>query len=264
MRTGSAIYEGKVRHRRFEPVEHVFEYRMFMMYLDLDELPSIFQGTPLWSANRPAPARFRREDFLGPADVPLKQAVLDKVESVSGERPRGRVHMLAHLRYFGHVFNPVVFYYVHDRGGDLDHIVAEITNTPWKERHSYVLRVPRDRSLEGHRFRFFKEFHVSPFMDMDMVYDWRFTAPGERLRVHMENHKGGRRWFDATLDMERKRLTPGALNRALVRYPFLTARVVAGIYLHAARLKLKGAEFHPHPAKRAREAGAGHGLEEPR
>ena len=107
----SAIYEGVVRHRRSAPQPHAFRYRMAQLYLDLDEIDTVFRGRWLWSAGRRNLAQFRRADFLGPPERPLKEAVKDRVEAAIGERPAGPVRLLTHLRYAGVVFNPVSFYY---------------------------------------------------------------------------------------------------------------------------------------------------------
>jgi DUF1365 family protein len=242
----SAIYRGTVRHRRRSPVEHEFTYPLFMMYLDLDELPRLFESRWLWSARRPAVAWFRRADYLGDPAVPLDRAVRDLVEQRTGARPAGPIRLLTHLRYFGYRQNPVSFYYCFDATGDhVEAIVAEITNTPWGERHAYVLPAPAGGA--AHRLRARKVFHVSPFMPMDLGYDWRFTAPGSRLAVHMENLAGADRIFDATLMLERREITGASLASTLIRHPWMTASVVAGIYWQALRLWLKGAPFHPHP-----------------
>jgi DUF1365 family protein len=160
--------------------------------------------------------------------------------------------MLTHLRYFGHIFNPVTFYYVFDSAGEkAETIVANITNTPWGERHSYVLDA-RDNVGTGQdkHFRFAKSFHVSPFLDMDMEYDWRFSEPGDVLRVQMINWRQGTRLFAANLDLKRRELDGGSLARMLLCYPPITLKAVAGIYWQALRLCIKGATFYPHPAKR--------------
>lgn len=245
----SCVYEGTVRHRRFAPIRHDFRYRMFMLYLDLDELPGVFDGRWFWSARRFAPARFRRADYLGDPAVPLASAVRGLVGEHTGERPTGPIRLLTHLRYWGYVQNPVSFYYCFDPSGTMvDTVVAEITNTPWNERHAYVVSAQRRR--RSHRTSFDKAFHVSPFMPMEQRYDWHFSTPGDRLRVHMENRSDGVRVFDAILALRRAPMTGPVLARCLARHPWMTASVVAGIYWQALRLWLRGAPFHPHPATR--------------
>jgi len=248
-RLESALYEGWVRHRRRGPRAHAFRYRLFLTYLDLGELDEAFRGRWLWSTRRPAPVWYRRGDFLGPADVPLEQAVRDRVESALGRRPRGAIRMLAQLRTWGYAFNPVSFYYCFDAAepARLDAVVAEITNTPWGERHAYVVgRAPGDGSPTL-RARFAKESHVSPFSPLDHAYDWRFTTPADRLAVHMVNRRAGARVFDATLCLARRPLTGGALARYLVRYPAQTLKVHAPIYWQALRLWLKRTPAFAHP-----------------
>jgi DUF1365 family protein len=266
----SAIYFGQVRHRRTGPVEHAFRYRMFMLYLDLAELPRVFQGRWLWSTRRPALARFRREDHFGDPARPLDACVRDLVARETGRRPGGPVRLLTNLRYFGYVFNPVSFYYCFDENDTrVETIVAEVTNTPWGERHCYVLpqALNEGRGDTG-RFRPRKVMHVSPFMPMDVDYDWRFGTPGGRLSVHMENARAGRKIFDATLVLQREEIRAGVLARALAGYPLITLKIIAAIHWQALKLWLKGAPVHDHPAKAAdrRRAGraSGHGLEEPR
>jgi DUF1365 family protein len=242
----SALYRGWVRHRRFSPREHEFRYRVFMPFLRLDELPSLFDGVPGWSARRPAPARFRREDFLGDPGLPLEEAVKRRVEEVAGERPDGPVYLLANLRYFGYLINPIACYYCFARDGEtLRFLVAEVTNTPWNERHSYVL--PAEPGSPLLRRSFDKQFHVSPFNPMDMRYHWRSNVPGERLVLHLENSCDNSKVFDATLSLQRESISAAALTGHLVRYPFMTAKVAAAIYWQALRLWLKGVPYHPHP-----------------
>jgi DUF1365 family protein len=183
----SCIYKGELYHHRYLPRENKFTYTVFFMFLDLEELEHVFDGRWLWSVGRANVANFKRADYLGPTDIPLDQAVRDRVEQKLGERPAGPIRMLTHLRYYGHCFNPVSFYYCYNATDTtVEYIVAEITNTPWLERHSYVLSMKQNLdTASGKHFQFAKAFHVSPFMDMDFLYDWRFEEPGESLRIHM-------------------------------------------------------------------------------
>jgi hypothetical protein len=248
----SCIYSGHVGHSRFQPVAHQFRYSLFTMYLDLAELDQVFKGRLFWSVGRPNLAWFRRRDYVGSADLPLDAAVRDEIQKQLGYRPAGPIRMLTHLRYFGHNFNPVTFYYCFDRAGErVEAIVANITNTPWGERHSYALDArQRMESDQEMHFRFAKRFHVSPFMDMNVTYDWRFSEPGETLQVRMAILREESSQFAANLNLKRLELNKENLARMLLTYPPMTLKVIAGIYWQALRLWVKGATFYPNPSKR--------------
>lgn len=253
--TASCIYTGTIRHRRFLPVPHELRYKLFMMYLDLAELPKLFAGRWLWSAGRANVASWRREDFLGDPAKPLDAEVRRAVTERTGSEPKGPIRMLTHLRYWGLSFNPVTFYYCYNESGShAEAVLAEITNTPWRERHVYVVG-PDGSTLGG---TFDKEFHVSPMMPMEQRYRWAFKPPspetGSALTVHMENYESGKRpgakVFDASLVMRRKEISGASLAASLVRFPCMTASVLWGIYWNALRLRLKGIPFHAHPRHR--------------
>lgn len=252
----SAIFTGLVRHTRLQPKRHAFRYRTYMLYLDLDELPSVFAGRWLWSVERANLCSFRRADYLGPAGIALQEAVRDRVHERLGRRPAGAVRMLTHVRTLGYVFNPVTFYYCFDRADRLEAVAAEITNTPWGERHVYVLDARTAETGQRIHQRFRKEFHVSPFQGMELEYDWVFSPPGERLSVSMRNLDGDRATFEAGLECVRRPLTAANLAWVLARHPLHTFVVHAAIYWQAARLWFKRMPFHAHPSKRdeAREA----------
>ncbi len=250
----SALYEGVVRHRRLMPVPHEFDYSMFMVYLDLAEVDEVFRGRLLWSTSRRAPARYRREDHLGDPARPLDECVRELVAEKTGRRPEGAVRLLTHLAYYGWCFNPVSFYYCFDRTGELEAVVAEVSNTPWLERHCYVL--DRRASLtkgDALSWRAPKVFHVSPFMGMNQEYAWAMRPPGERLTVHMENHESGKKLFDATMTFSRVEITGRSLVSALARWPFMTLSVVGGIHWEALKLWAKNVPVFDHPKNDAAE-----------
>jgi DUF1365 family protein len=253
----SSLYEGTLRHRRFAAPQRDFEVSLFMAYLDLGELDSVFDGRLLWSTRAPNLAWFRRADHFGDPSVPLDESIRSLVEARTGQRPEGPIRLLTHLRYLGHCFNPVSFYYCFAKDGrTLETIVAEVANTPWNERHMYVLPEAANRASgdDDKRYEFPKAFHVSPFLAMDMDYGWRFGRPDDRLWVHMENRQKGSRVFEATLSLERRPLTGLELARTLVFRPAMTMKVVASIYSEALLLWLRRATFHPHPGNGRPEA----------
>ena len=242
----SRLYQGWVRHRRHQPREHSFSYRVFMPFICLDELPQLFTGNPLWSASGPALARFRRSDFLGDPNQPLADEVRRRIREETGAIHTGPIYLLANLRYFGFQMNPIACYYCYNPDEtQLQYLVAEVNNTPWDERHSYVLTGPESgRWLHA---EFDKAFHVSPFNPMDMRYHWRSNLPDKRLVLHLATEQGGNAIFDASLSLSGQPMTTAALNRHLLRYPFMTAKVALAIYWQALKLFIKGMPIYGHP-----------------
>jgi len=258
MPLASAVYEGVVRHRRRGPHPHAFSYRVAQLYLDLDELERVFSGRWLWSVGRRNLAEFRRSDFLGSATVPLAQAVRECAARTLGQAPQGPIRVLAHLRYGGYVFNPVTFYYCYRDAAAtaLECIVAEITNTPWRERHAYVLTPSNDGAVL--RDDFAKQLHVSPFLGMDYRYRASLTVPGATASVHLENWADDDVKFDATLKLHRRELTPASLRQLARHYPLGgVLRVIALIYREGIAIRLSGIRNFPHPTAPSRRIEAG-------
>jgi uncharacterized protein len=239
----SAFYEGTVRHRRFAVREQAFRHRISMAYVDLDELPRLLDGRLVKRGF--GLARFRREDYFGDPAVPLDVAIRALVAERTGSpAPDGPIGLLTQLRTLGHCFNPVSFYYCHRADGTLHSVVAEVTSTPWAQRHAYVLPAGNARVIHGD---FDKRLHVSPFMPMDQHYTWSSTRPdatNPMLSVHIESREGGERAFDATLNLARKPFT----RRTVGRHPAATIRVLALIYAHAVVLALKRVPVHARPS----------------
>jgi len=246
----SKIYVGQVKHKRYLPHEHAFSYRMFMMYLDLDELPSLFNRFFFWSAKRFNLAYFNRKIHLGETNKSLKQCVLDLVYQQQNIELNGPVRILTHMSYFGYGFNPASFYYCFDESGEtVEAIVVEVNNTPWGEQFCYVLPANKAENKSRHIYALNKQFHVSPFNPMDQHYEWRLSDPGENLSVYMKNSVDDRKIFDAVLALRSLDINSLALAKVLTGFPFMTLKVVFAIYFEALRLWIKRTPVFNHPGK---------------
>ena len=254
--------EGTIRHRRKLPARHDFQYDIGMLALDLDDWTALPRFSPFLSAGRFNWVSLYREDYLDPEVPSLRTAVQQRVKAATGWQPDGPIQLLTHPRYLGYIFNPVSFYLCYQAGqhpenGDVPRaILAQITNTPWKERHVYCLECqhPGPGSKEDwqtERFAFSKRFHVSPFNGMNQHYQWLFSFRGPDLRIHMNVREDERKHFDATLVVRRSPFDRKTFHNSLVRFPLETIKGTAGIYWNALKLKLKGAHFYTHPDKLA-------------
>ena len=227
-----------------------------MMYLDLDELPTLFGGMRFWSYESKNWAWFKRADYYGNPEKPLKIEITKLVKQATGHVPRGAIFMLTNMRYLGHCFNPVTFYYCFEPDGKtLQAIVSHITNTPWGEDYAYVHDFNAEKTIKSIKhgditiFKLDKHFHVSPFMPMNIQYDWSFKLEGNQLLVHMKSLQNGEQLFNATLALQRKEITASTLNQLLLRYPLITIKVVVAIYWHALLLWLKRVPFYANPSQ---------------
>ena len=242
----SCFYEGVVRHRRFSPVSHIFSNRLYLLFIDLNEIDAVFGDRFFYSNRFPNIAQFRRSDFLGDPSRPLVDCVREAVFQKTDRILNGPIRLLTHVRYFGFVFNPVSVYYCYDESGqNVEAIVAEVTNTPWREKHCYV--IPAQGNQKTTRFECAKQFHVSPFMPMDLMYRWRVSHPDQRAVVRLECVDQETSIFEATLVLKRLEFTPFNRLRSIIRFPAMTLQVVIAIYWQALRLWMKKAPFFPHP-----------------
>lgn len=245
----SCIFEGLVSHSRFEPVEHRFQYRLFMLFLDLAEIPELV-GRGRMISDRPLGlCAFQASDHLaGMGD--LENEVRTLVEQHSTVRPQGRICLLTQLRHLGYYFSPLNLFYIYSADdGQVESVVAEVNNTPWGERHCYVLWHGNQTDPNSLKYQHPKQLHVSPFMDMEMSYSWRFQQPGDRLSVLLENLQAQRRLFAASLNLRRVELNRNQLRWMLLRYPLMTLQIIAAIHYQALKLWWKKCPVYPHPNK---------------
>lgn len=245
----SCLYRGTVTHRRQTPVEHEFRYRLFWLYLDLDEWQQTKRRVTGLSDRLLAPASFHRSDHLGDTSMSLRNSVQQFVRDQSREDlATGPIRLLTQPRSFGFYFSPLNLYYCFDESEQLSAVVAEVNNTPWGEQHCYLLW--RGNQTDGgpaSRYVHPKTFHVSPFMDMDQQYHWHVETPADTLVVGLSARHDGQTFFDAGMHLERMPLTSWSLATNLARSPISAARVLLAIYYQALRLWMKRCPYYPHP-----------------
>lgn len=241
------LFVGTLRHRRFTPRRHAFEYSLFMALLDIDRVPETMARSRLTSHNRWNWVSFDDRDYLRDWSGSLRTRVAHSARAAGETVPDGPIYLLTHLRYGGYVFNPISLFYCHDRTGQLRLVLAEVSNT-YGGRRDYWLR-PTHQS-GPFRARAHKSLYVSPFMEADLDYDFTLTRPGATVLAHMNVTRRGEstRIFDASLRLTRRPWTAATLRRVLLRYPWMTATVIAAIHWEALRLRFKGVGTYPFPA----------------
>ncbi|MBN1956855.1 MAG: DUF1365 domain-containing protein [Desulfuromonadales bacterium] len=238
----SGFYLGRVFHQRHLPRTHRFHYPFFMWFLNLDKIEDTPDITPWFSARRFALSRFQRSDYLGPADQPLHLCVKEKISELIGQPINGTVCGLLNLRTLGLYFSPVNFYFVYDQSDQCSHMLAEVSNTPWNERHYYALDLTTKERPLNHP----KQFHVSPFNPMNQTYRWHIEPPGDSTRISIAVHDSRGQVFDATIKLQRHELSRSLIRDQLLKKPAMTAFILFGIYWQALKIYLKKIPYIPY------------------
>ena len=244
-----AILQGRVSHNRMNPIDHGFDYSFNLPCIQLDQIDSFINTSKILRFNRPGVFAFHRADYHGNPDYSIDKAVRDSVREKCGQRPQGPICLIGMLRHFGHSFNPVCFYLCYDEYGQtIKYIMAEITNTPWRQKFAYVL-TPQDNqgTSEHHIYEFEKQFHISPFNGMNQSYRWEFTFSNNALSINMKNFEDGRCKFKANYQAHILPATETNINNLFIKFPIASIRAVSLIYLNAFKLWIKKSPFFEHP-----------------
>lgn len=242
----SAIYIGDVKHRRFAVKSHQFKYALYMMWVDLKQTETLSGIHNSLGTTGFKLLKFNQADYIntqGDTDIPLVNRAFNKIAALGVEEPFSDVFMLGQLRCLGVYFSPVNFYFYKNQQGEFSHMVAEVSNTPWNERHYYL--VPLEKKVN-----FKKDFSVSPFMNLDMDYHWHIRMNTDNTMIHIENKKDDQLLFDATLRLQRRTLNNENVTQLLKQFPLMTWSIFKGIYLHAFKLFCKRVPFIGHSGTR--------------
>ncbi len=244
----SCIFIGNVQHRRFVSKTHKFNYRLFMLYLDLAELDHVFNDYWLWSHKGFNLAAFKRNKYLGDPNESLLNSVKKLMAQQTNTVP-DKVCLLTNLAYYGYCFNPISLYFCQQQN-QLTHCIAEVTNTPWNEQHAYVLTANAVKP-DVYTMHFQKALHVSPFLTMDYEYRLQCKYTPQQIIVNIENWQNDACHFDATLSLQAKPINHRNLAKILLQFPFITGKIITAIHWQALRLWLKRVPIIAHPRRRS-------------
>lgn len=244
-----ALYRGSVTHSRLRPVRHRFEYRVFSLLVDVDELPGLARRLRWLSHNRFNLLSLHDRDHGDARPGETLRAWAERTLCAAGmDPPRGRIELLCFPRLLGYVFNPLSLWFCRDPEGRLAAVIYEVHNT-FGRRHAYALPVPAGQDGRAVQQHCGKDLYVSPFIPMDAHYSFRLRAPDESFALLIRERAAEGEILRATISGRRRPLTDRELLKAFFAHPLMTLKVVAAIHWQALRLWRKGARFQRDPAK---------------
>ncbi|GHG70842.1 DUF1365 domain-containing protein [Alishewanella longhuensis] len=245
MQSGHAVYCGRVGHKRFLPKVHGFDYPYSAYWLDCSQLSKTSLAAVGIKFNAFGAISYRRKDYLS-GDADLAQAVRDKVRQLGGDKGITQVFLASPLASWGLYFSPLNLYYCYDEYGDCCYLLAEVSNTPWNERHYYLQQLCADIAQYQHD----KVFHVSPFNPLDMQYRWQIPEPAESLFCSITNIREQQAVFSAWFKLQRFSLTKAVRRKILIRQPWQSVQIFTRIYWQALKLLIKRVPVYAHPKSR--------------
>lgn len=264
----SGVYQGKVTHSRLGEKRHCFTYAISLFGFDIDDIDKMSHVSRLFGQKWFNLIRFRQQDYLknklySPQGEPfsLRQRIEKTVVQLGGDWDGGKVFMLSQCRCLGLYFSPINFYYCYNLDGNCKYMLAEVSNTPWNQRHYYLVPMQTEKT-KSNRHITTKAFHVSPFMDLAMKYRWHLPEPQSEVHVAIDNiNLQGKKVFAVNMTLHKKPENAFTLLKSWFSLPLGVIKVVSLIYWQALQLFAKRIPFIAYQKAESTQAKTENNLE---